>query len=462
MGFALSVLYIVTSYLTPATLFGPLATYRIELVLAALIVLVSGPALVESFIWKTSQSLALIGLAIAAFLSVIIGEHWTGGAVQTFLRFVPNVLAYFLVCLHCNSKRKLQVLVLMLLFVCLFVIARGSFELRNGVQESTSLQVDHAETNPGNVEPTYLFEMKNDAGESIYRLRGMGEINDPNDFGQLIVCVFPLLFIFWYPKKLLINVGFVLLPACILLYGLFLTHSRGSLVALIAIAVVAARRRIGTLPALMLAAGLFVAAMALHFTGGREITAESGSDRTELWSESLQILKAHPLFGVGLGDLPDYLGHTSHNSVAVCAAELGLFGLYFWSMFLLPTVGDVLTVASRSKMGEGLPIVPEDTHFIREGKKIEAIDKSEINHLGSLVVLSLTGFLVAGWFLSRAFVLTLFLLGGIAEVVYEMALQREMIGRRIRLIRVLPYSGVLAIALVLMMYIIVRIMNLMR
>ena len=52
-----------------------------------------------------------------------------------------------------------------------------------------------------------------------------------------------------------------------------------------AVAVVAARRRIGTLPALLVAGGLFVAAMALHFTGGREISAGSGADRTGLWGD---------------------------------------------------------------------------------------------------------------------------------------------------------------------------------
>ena len=42
---------------------------------------------------------------------------------------------------------------------------------------------------------------QNDAGEWFYRLRGLGEINDPNDFAQLMVCVMPLMFIFWRPKK---------------------------------------------------------------------------------------------------------------------------------------------------------------------------------------------------------------------------------------------------------------------
>jgi hypothetical protein len=306
--------------------------------------------------------------------------------------------------------------------------------------------------------------MRSDTGEWLYRLRGLGGINDPNDFGQLVVCVIPLMFIFWRTKKMLQNIPFVILPVCALLFGVFLTHSRGALLALMATAVVAARRRIGTLPSLLVAGGLFAAAMALNFTGGREISAESGSDRTGLWGVGLQMLKSHPLFGVGFGDFSDSCdcGHTAHNSIVVCAGELGLFGLYFWSLFLLPTVRDALAVASPAEVSEAEPMVPEEGLFPRSARKVEEVGKAEVNSLGRLVVLSLTGFLVAGMFLSRAFVMTFFLLGGMAEVVFEMALQRGMIAPRLRLTRVLPYAGGLTISLVLLMYIMVRILNLMH
>ena len=68
-----------------------------------------------------------------------------------------------------------------------------------------------------------------------------------------------------------------------------------------------------------------------------------------------------------------------------------------------------------------------------------------------MAVLSLTGFLVAGLFLSRAYVLTLFLLGGIAEVVFEMGLRRGMIAPRMPAKRVFMYAAVLTISLVVMM-----------
>jgi hypothetical protein len=441
---------------------------RVELILAALLFLISLPLLARSFILKTPQSLALIGLAFAGSLSVLFGMHWAGGAVQAFPAFIPHAFAYLLVCLHCNSKKKLQGIVLMLLFVCLFVIAHGYYDMRYGIPQGGPLQsgaMISVAPNLWDMEHPYITEMMNESGEKVYRLKGLGNINDPNDFSQLIVCLIPLLFIFWRTKKILWNFGFVILPVCVLLFGVFLTHSRGALLALMAIMIVAARRRIGTLPALLIAGGMFAAAMALNFTGGRDISANAGSDRTALWSSGLQMLKSHPLFGVGLGgflDNCDHCGHTAHNSLVVCAAELGLIGLFFWSMFLFSTMRDALSIASPAKVSEADPAIPEEGRISQGISRIVVVDKANVNHLGRLLVLSLTGFLVAGWFLSRAYVMTFFLLGGMVEVVYEMALQRGMITPRLRLARVLPYSAGLAVLLVLLMYILLRTVNLMH
>lgn len=465
MGFVLSVLYLATYYLSPPVLFGPLAPFRIELILAAILVFVSIPALIRSFILKTPQSFALVGLAFSVFLSVLIGMRWPGGAVKAFLEFIPNAFAFFLVCLHCNTKKKLSVLVLLLFSVCLFVIARGSIDLLRGASPSNILQPDSSENailGVWNVEHPYLFPMRSDAGEWFFRLRGQGQINDPNDFGQLIVCSIPLMFIFWRSKKALQNIALVILPVCTLLVGTFLTHSRGALLALVAMATVAAWRRIGKVPALLVAGALFIAAMALQFTGGREISASAGSDRTALWGSGMEMLKSHPLFGVGFNDFADYAGNTAHNSVMVCAAELGLFGLFFWCLFLFPTVRDVLKMASPTEVGEAIPVPHEETPFSHPAVKVDDMDQVEINRLGRLLLYSLTGFLVAAMFLSRAFVLTFFLLGGMVEVVYQLALVHGMIAPRLKIMNVLPRAGGLAIALLTLMYVVVRVLNLSR
>ena len=453
MGFALSILYFLTYYLTPTTVFGPLGAYRVELMLAFLLLLLSIPTLTGSIPGKTIQTVALAGLAVATLLSVVIGAHWPGGGVTAFLLFIPNAFAYFLICLHCKTRKKLEAVVLVMLFVCLFVVAQGAWELHQGLPTGKDVQnVDLSES--------YFLGMNNDSGQWFYRLRGKGEIDDPNDFAQLIVCTLPLTFIFWRPKKRIRNIVFVLLPVSALLWGAFETHSRGSILAILAVVIMAVRPKIGTVPALVLAGALFFAASALHFTGGREISASAGEDRTALWGDGLQLLKSHPLFGVGFGYMPEYATQTAHNSIVVCAAELGSFGLYFWSLFLFPTIRDALTVSSAEKVTEGVPLKIEPTPYPLRTVDTTVLERAEVNRLGRLLVLSFTGFIVTGWFLSRAYVLTLFLLGGITEVVFQMALERGMISPRLPFGRVLRYSGVLAISLVLTMYLVLRIVNL--
>jgi O-antigen ligase len=454
MGFALSILYFVTYYLSPPTLFGPLAVAHVQLIIAALVTLISLPTLARSSIRKTPQAVALIGLSFTVLISSLVAVRWAGGAVQAFLGFIPNAFGYFLVCLYCDSMKKLKILILSMLLVCLFVIARGSIEIS---QESP----DAVAATPAGA-TDYALAMNNDNGEWFLRLKGQGNINDPNDFAQLIACTIPLIFIFWRPKKSLLNLICVIVPVCMMLVGAFLTHSRGGILALVAVLLVATRRRIGTVPAVLLTGGLLAGALALQFTGGRSISASAGQDRTALWGEGMELLKAHPLFGVGLNNMTDAVGQTAHNSVVVCAAELGLLGLYFWALFLFPSVRDALVIASPEKISEGKPIEVEEGFFPSERVENEYIDKADLNRMGRLLFLSLTGFLVAAWFLSRSFVLTLFLLGGMVEVVFEMGLQRGMIAPLLPLPKVLLNSGVLAVSLLVVMYISIRILNLMH
>jgi|HubBroStandDraft_1064217.scaffolds.fasta_scaffold15473_2 hypothetical protein len=454
MGFVLSILYFLTYYLTPTVMFGSLAEYRIELILAGVIFIVSIPSFSGSSVGKTSQTLALVGLGFATFMSVLVGASWAGGGLTALLIFIPNAFAYLLVCLHCNSKRKVQGVILMMLFVCLFVIGQGLVEMRNGLPQGLAARA------AANVDGSYFLGMSNDQKEWFYRLRGQGQINDPNDFAQLIVCLLPLMFFFWQKKKKVRNFFFVLLPVGVLLWGAFMTHSRGSILALMAVLIVALRKKIGTVPSLLLAGLLFAGASATGYTGGRDISASSGEDRTELWGDGLQLLKAHPLFGIGFGYMPDAVGKTAHNTIVVCAAELGLCGLFFWSMFLFPSVRDAVVVAWPKNVVEKKRPALSDTSFPLPPPAATMPDEADIRKLGRLLVLSFAGFMVTGWFLSRAFVLTLFLLGGLTEVTFQMALQRGMVSPRLPLGRILRYSGVTTVGFILVMYITLRIVNL--
>lgn len=464
MGFVLSILYFLIYYLTPTYLFGSLAQYHIELILAVLLLLVSLPSLIGSFLFKTPQALALVGMSFAVFLSILFGLHWMGGAVTAFLGFIPNIYAFFLVCLHCNSRTRMRAVILVMLFTSVFVVAKGANDLRHGAATTIppTLKTGEMDRPTWDLDHPFLLAMGNGSGGWLVRLRGLGEIHDPNDLGQLMVCLIPLLFVFWRPRNRVLSLVTVILPVCVLLAGIYLTHSRGALLALMVVVVVAARRRIGTVPALVLGGALVAAALALHFTGGREISASAGEDRTSLWGMGLQMVKSHPAFGVGMGQFNQYAGLTAHNSVVVCVAELGLFGFFFWCLYLFSTARSVYLIASPEKVNEAAVSEAGESQPLSKGWKGRELDKSETNHLGTCLLASLAGFLAAGWFLSRAFVLTWFLLGGLIEVVYESARRQGMVAPRLPMGRYLYYSLLLVIGLLLFVYLQLRVLNLLH
>lgn len=448
MGFILTLLYLGTTYLSAETVFGQLAALHVEMIIAVLVMLFSLPAIPRSIVLKTPQSLALIGLAIAVLISVVM-TGWLGGGLKAFQLFVPSAFAYYLVCLHCNTTKRLKILIALLVFVCFFVTARGLIDLHN-------IDLRGLPDMPGTVAP-YLDGQRNDNGQWIFRIKGQNLINDPNDFSQLIVCLIPLVFIFWRRKKAIRNFFLVLLPVGIMLYGAFLTHSRGFLLAFIAVLIMAGRRRVGTILSFVLAGLLFLGASVLNFTGGRDVSVDAGSGRIALWGGGLGLLKTHPIFGVGYAMLPNYLGLTAHNSIVACVAELGFFGFFFWCLFLFPTLRDAFTIASPAKLSDPEPIPQKEERFPQAIKKKDDFDKDEASRLGELLILSFTGFLVAGFFLSRGLVLTFFLLGGITEVVFEMALKRGMVQSRLKFERILRWAGLLTFALPAFVEIIIRV-----
>jgi O-Antigen ligase len=489
MGLFFTLLYILTAYLAPDTLFGALADYRVELIIAVLALFTSIPALQQNNLTRIPQTYALIGMWVAVLMSfVFIGL--TRSAPEALLNFLPSTFAFFFVMLNCKTKRHLQMVIVVLLSASLFSIYMGYTAILSGNFISPYLYTGH------------------DTATTVPRLRGLSFINDPNDFAQLIVSLIPCLFFFWAPKRFPRNFIFVLVPAGILLFGMFLTHSRGGILAFLAVVVAGSRRKIGTIPSAIIAAVLFAIATVIGWSGGRDISVEQGADRMEAWSTGLQLLKSHPVFGVGFQRFTEYYVITAHNTIVVCATELGMFGLFFWVMFLIPTIRDAVVTGATDKSKEQLteeeeektpferalsaraaqaasmqfesatsatkptnPALSGDArgnvaamanpYFMNEEVSKE-LPEAEIRRLARLMVVSFIGFLVAGWFLSRAYVMTLFIYGGMVQVLYRMAFDQGLVPERMKLPRVMRFAAIGSVALIAVVYVMLRVQNLMR
>lgn len=224
----------------------------------------------------------------------------------------------------------------------------------------------------------------------------------------------------------------------------------------------------------------------------------------EAWAVGIDLLKTHPIFGVGFMRFGEYFFITAHNTIVVCAAELGMFGLFWWVMFVIPTIRDAAVCSMKEKkktsdddvfsydraMGvrRDTPATPlrwqepqlaafgdtasiatiEATPNPAAGVPLhlaEQVDDhplsvDEIHWLAQCMLVSVIGYFVAGWFLSRAYIMTLFIYGGMVQVIYTMAMNSGMVPARMRFYKVMQYSAAGSVGLILVVYLMLRFQHL--
>jgi O-antigen ligase len=490
MGLFLTLFYIFTAYMAPSTLFGALVQYHVEVIVAIFTLIGSLLASEKPPLFQMPQTFILFGLCAATMLSIAT-NGWLGGAQTALFEFLPHLFTFFFIVLNCRTIRHVKLVIAVLVFVCFWVTANGTLAIT-----------------AGDITSPYLLPQHNDAGVTFYRLTGLGFINDPNDLGQVMVSLCPCMFFFWRPKRGFFNMIFVLMPVAILIYAIYFTHSRGAMIALLVVIMISVRRKLGTIPSVMIAFCLFALSIALGWTGNRGVSVEAGQDRMDAWSAGLEMIKQHPIFGVGYGAFTDHYILTAHNTIVVCAAEIGTFGLFLWLMFVCSSIWEAMTIAGP------LPekVVPEEERMTsayapvgaitgrpgspgRPGRAVlapqpqrayagmahavhggmggaamlapggsiplhlsspeeadpeeSAVD--ELRRCGRLMMISLSGFLAAGWFLSRAFQMTLFVYCGIIQVIYQVAVAREMVPAQLpvgKIARIAAISGVCLLVVV--------------
>ena len=465
MALGLTLLYILAAYLGPATLFGPIAEFHVEIIIAVLVILTSVPNLSTARLLSV-PTLAIGGVSFAVFVSLLL-SGWMGSAPRGLYSFLPCIFGYFLIVINCKRTRDLRLVILALFGICAFVIAQGALAIRAGAMDSP-----------------YIYNQGNGDGSFTPRIRGLAIINDPNDFSQVLVSLVPLMFFFYRPGRAARNAVLVGLPVAILVAGLYLAHSRGAAVALMAVVLLAFRKRIGTIPAALISGVLFAGTTALSWSGGRETSVEAGSDRLDAWSTGLTLIKTHPLFGVGYERFSEFYYITAHNTIVVCAAELGIIGFFFWVLFVFTSIRggvglslsgpahvifrgvEAEEVANQKHAGQALLLTPEQRRaaWAQKGSgeftsPVAAEDGAEIGRLAGLMVISLAGYLVAGWFLSRAYIVTLFLYGGMVQVLLQIAQTGDFAPATTPLPRLLRWTAYLSAFLLAAVYLILRIRN---
>jgi hypothetical protein len=394
MAFALFLLYVVFTFMRPVELFAPgLAEARPMLVLWLLAFTAAVVStLMQRRIALRGTHLALLLAFIAAIALSRIANGWLGGALEAVSDFSASALLLLLAAMNLTSLRRLAWTVVVVVG-CMLVLAGltvSAFE--------TGYRVDDFVIRQGTGDDADLLARgytgvpaEDDSGESLWRVRGLGILNDPNDFGQALVLTLPLLALAWKPRRLLRNLLLVGAPMALVLYSIYLTHSRGAVLGVAIVALLGLRRVLGNFRTGLLAVVGGAVAMGLGLAGGREFSAqeESAGQRIDAWYDGLQMFRGQPLFGVGYGAFTDHHPLTAHNSFVLCFAELGLLGLLPWVALLVLAWRELSQVTRFA--------APSST----EARMAEALR------------IALLGFLTCAWFLSRTYQPLLFLLLGL-------------------------------------------------
>jgi putative inorganic carbon (hco3(-)) transporter len=341
------------------------------------------------------------------FFGVMLLSHvfngWIGGAIEQIGKFAPVVLAF--VVFANGLDRRSRVLKIMATFaLCAAVLAVHGIE-----QRQTGLGWTGVEMSQGT------------------RIQYVGIFNDPNDLGLLFVACIPMAAYLSSRGGLLgLRRLFWLVITGVLVYGVYLTDSRGALLALLAVMGVHVWQRKGVFVAGTLGAMAVAVLLALP-SRFSEIDAEeeSAQGRIESWYEGLQMFQGHPVFGVGPDMYTDYNPLTAHNSFVLILAETGIIGYTLWLAFVVYCFRMMWTGSRAQPMpawdeqGDGDPEVDDiEMDFIE--MDFEALDAriEEGRAIAMTLLLSLIGFFIAAFFLSRSYVIILYLLTALVVAHY--------------------------------------------
>lgn len=325
MGFALTLIYIVVTIISPEQFGKEWASYHVVVYLAGITALASLPSMSRYSYWKNSVQTYLLVAFIAAIALSQVAHGWLGGVVESWRLFLPSAAVFFFIVVNVTTIRRLRIAALTAVGSCLIVTVEALCGYYAGYHGEMFVLLSN------------IFSPQDDVIGQLTRIRGAGFLSDPNDFAQILLIVLPLAFIAWRRGRAVNNFFVVLVPAALLLWTTYLTHSRGGLIALAAVALMAARKKLGTTASTALAAIFILGMLALDFTGGRGISAADGADRLEAWANGLQMFKSAPLFGIGFNGFTDLYEITAHNSFVLCLAELGLLGSTLWVALLVTT-----------------------------------------------------------------------------------------------------------------------------
>lgn len=313
------------------------------------------------------------------FLAAIAASnmaHANFGATDFAVReFLPVFLLYYMVVINITTERKLKVTLYLILLMTAFLAGQGIYQYYTG---------------------------KGIAGQELFqgRIVSIGIFADPNDLALALLIMLPFSFLEFTAGRTLIGRVLNLLFAVMIGVTVFMTESRGGILAFGILVMIMFSRRFGWKIGLAVGVLAFVAIFAVGPSRMGTISTEEDSarGRIEAWTVGLELFASNPVFGVGARRFTDFHYKTAHNSFILCAAELGLFGYVAFLLMIYLSIKNLYFV-SKNAVG------------------------AKFGHLAryaDAVMLGLIALLAAAIFLSRTYNELIYILFGLAAAITKL------------------------------------------
>ncbi len=325
----------------------------------------------------------LMPMILLACLASLLRAGWLGGVWLSFKDFTPIVVLFFIVATTVDSMARLRQVLFVLALAVAAMSAHGVVLWSGG-------------------------ELWTDVKMIERRIAYLGFLNDPNDLSMALLMLVPLV-LFLAGGAGFIKRWALRAVAVAAVFNIYLCNSRGATLALGAMLFMHGLWRYGVWRSLFVVPALLVPLLLLAPSRMAEMSAdeESAEGRIEAWYEGMLMIQSRPLFGVGKGLFLEHHNLTAHNSFILVAAELGTFGYYFWFANL------VLTWMMLRRIGA---IKPDPQDLSSTG-----LAWAEIHRVSRALWIGYVGGLVAALFLSRSYVVILYVHIALVVAIYQMA-----------------------------------------
>jgi O-antigen ligase len=316
------------------------------------------------------------GLMAGFFVAIVlshVAHTYLGGMISSIRFFLVNMIVYVLIVNIVTTPSRLRTTLWVLVGLSAVLAVQGILQHQTGHGWAGQPTVNG-------------------------RITWIGIFNDPNDLALAFVMFIPVLLGAVFTPGFFLFKGWPVGLLGLLMYGVYLTNSRGGILALmvtLAFFFIQRSRRWRLLGGVV---GLAAASLVFLFGPSRlgMLSAQESSavGRLDAWYHGFQLFKRSPIFGAGMNMFTEEFPLTAHNSFVLALAELGIVGYVAW-VGLLYVSFKALALVQR-----------HDARLAPYALGLQA---------------GLVGFAAAAFFLSRTYILLPYLLVALSAAMLNIA-----------------------------------------